>query len=426
LAVAAVLAAAPAAFAETVTFGPNSAAQPFHRWTVPARVCSATFDLYGAEGSGGVGGARVTTTLAVEPGTPYDVYVGSWGVVGRGGYNGGGDASGNGVGGGGATDVRTGAGLAERILVAGGGGGNGGRQHGGPGGLGGGGGLVGADGTEDTSAYYEGYGGSGGSATSGGAFGHGTIITGNPPPGAGDGAPGTLGIGGAGGVIPDAGAGGYGGGGGGGLYGGGGGGAGHPGGGGGGGSSLAAGGTVTPTSGGQGKAIITYFASASCSQAGGQPGGGQPGGGQPGGGTDRSKPRLRALALARHSFAAARSGPSISPDTKSTPRTGTKVSIRVSETSRVRFRVERKVTGRRLRGRCVRPGEFPGGKRCTRWAAVSGSFSVSAYAGKNTFVFRGRVGGRSLGAGDYRLSVKATDNARNTSSLKRAGFTIVR
>src|SRR5918997_1770339 len=106
LAVAAVLAAAPAAFAETVTFGPNSALEPFHRWTVPARVCSATFDLYGAEG-------------------------------------------------GGATDVRTGPTLAERILVAGGGGGNGGRHPSGVGGLGGSGGLVGADGTSDTSALYE-------------------------------------------------------------------------------------------------------------------------------------------------------------------------------------------------------------------------------------------------------------------------------
>ncbi len=109
-----------------MTFGPNSQLEPFNRWTVPARVCSATFDLYGAEGSGGIGGARITTTLTVKPGTLYYVFVGSWGTVGNGGYNGGGDASGNGVGGGGATDVRTGSSLSDRILVAGGGGGNGG------------------------------------------------------------------------------------------------------------------------------------------------------------------------------------------------------------------------------------------------------------------------------------------------------------
>ena len=145
-ATAAVLSLAPSASAETVTLGPNSESTPFATWTVPVNVCSATFDLYGAEGSGGVGGARVTTTLPVEPGAVYYLVVGSWGLVGHGGYNGGGAATGNGVGGGGATDVRTGPSLAERILVAGGGGGNGGE---GPGqGIGGGGGLVGATGTE--------------------------------------------------------------------------------------------------------------------------------------------------------------------------------------------------------------------------------------------------------------------------------------
>lgn len=157
MAAAAVLGAVSAASADTVTFGPNSPAEPFYPWTVPAKVCSATFDLYGAEGSSGNGGgARVTTTLAVEPGTPYYVVVGSWGVRGRGGYNGGGGASGGngvaaGVGGGGATDVRTGPSLAERILVAGGGGGDGGSD----GGLAGAAGLVGADGGDSEGGDFD-------------------------------------------------------------------------------------------------------------------------------------------------------------------------------------------------------------------------------------------------------------------------------
>ena len=80
------LVAAPTGSAETITLGPNSDADPFHSWAVPANVCNATFDLYGAEGSGGVGGARVTTTLSVTPGTVYYVYVGSWGVRGKGSW----------------------------------------------------------------------------------------------------------------------------------------------------------------------------------------------------------------------------------------------------------------------------------------------------------------------------------------------------
>jgi hypothetical protein len=40
-------------------------------------------------------------------------------------------------------------------------------------------------------------------------------------------------------------------------------------------------------------------------------------------------------------------------------------------------------------------------------------------------MFRGRVGGKSLQHGDYRLNTKATDNAHNASPLKRKGFEIV-
>src|SRR5215208_1378326 len=188
LAAAVMLAAAPAASADTLTLGPNSELEPFHSWTVPTQVCSATFDLYGAEGSGGVGGARVTTTLAVKPGTPYFIFVGRWGTIGNGGYNGGGDASGTGVGGGGATDVRIGPSLTNRILVAGGGGGNGGSGSG----DGGAGGLVGASGSSGGGGDVPGLGGGGGTALSGGAGGDGY--------GANDGAPGTLGRGGEGGL----------------------------------------------------------------------------------------------------------------------------------------------------------------------------------------------------------------------------------
>jgi hypothetical protein len=269
--VAVMLAAVTGASAQTVTytFPADTNVQPFYRWTVPAGVCLATFDLYGAEGSGGVGGAHVTSTIAVEPGAPYDVYVGDWGYRGRGGYNGGGGASSGGVGGGGATDVRDGPGLLDRLLVAGGGGGNGGEGSELVGGMGGLGGLPGQDGTR-VATPDSGRGGSGGTATAGGAAGD---------AGAGfRGEPGTLGVGGTGGAAyaenPNSG----GGGGGGGLYGGGGGGGGGgrystPGGGGGGGSSLTAGGTVDPMAhGGKGMAVINFEPSSDCDAAGGAPG----------------------------------------------------------------------------------------------------------------------------------------------------------
>ena len=263
-------ASAASAASVTYTFPPDTAIQPFYRWTVPAQVCSATFDLYGAEGSRGSGGAQVTSTIAVTPGATLDVYIGGQGYLGRAGYNGGGSAAGGGVGGGGATDVRDGPGLNDRLLVAGGGGGNGGYGDGTVTGIGGVGALLGQAGTQSARGYYSGGGGGGGTATNGGKGGH------HGPPvseGVWDGQPGRLGFGGAGGVPTfDVGPNVEGGGGGGGLWGGGGGGAGgsgYPGGGGGGGSSLTAGGTVSATSHiGNGEAIITYELSASCTANG--------------------------------------------------------------------------------------------------------------------------------------------------------------
>lgn len=262
---------ATAASAETVTytFPADTTLQPFYRWTVPAGVCLAKFDLYGAEGSSTAGGAHVSSTLAVKPGAAYDVYVGGQGYVGRGGYNGGGAAVGGGVGGGGATDVRDGPALTDRLLVAGGGGGRGGYGNRTTSGMGGVGALIGQDGTQRVMPYYDGGGGKGGTAIVGGAGG-----THGPPVSTYDGQAGTLGRGGAGGVPSSTDTGGEGGGGGGGLFGGGGGGAGganYSGGGGGGGSSLTAGGTVdSQPHPGNGKAEITFEASPNCN-AGGSP-----------------------------------------------------------------------------------------------------------------------------------------------------------
>ena len=134
----------------TLTFNCTGSAQT---WTVPAGVTSATVDAFGAQGgaglnaSGGLGG-RATASIPVTPGQTIQINVGcagksegsgsaTGGFVG-GGPGGTGATTDNGGGGGGASDVRTGAfGLADRVLVAGGGGGAG-CCDGGAGGAGGG------------------------------------------------------------------------------------------------------------------------------------------------------------------------------------------------------------------------------------------------------------------------------------------------
>ena len=248
------------------------------KWTVPAGVTTATFDLFGAQGGGGgtnqgVGGAgglggNARVTIPVVPGTVYQINVG-------GGGGGIGAGSSLGGGGGGASDVRVGTfTLAERIVVAGGGGGGGGGfsgqgQDGGTGGAGGG--ADGIAGTNGVTSSGAGGGGGGGTQASGGTEGAGGFggFNASMPGAAGVGGHGEIGGNGAGGGFNGGGAGGGssagtgagagGGGGGGGYFGGGGAGSGRGGGGGGGGggSSFGPAGTTFQTGVRSGDGLVT-------------------------------------------------------------------------------------------------------------------------------------------------------------------------
>jgi hypothetical protein len=93
----------------------------------------------------------------------------------------------------------------------------------------------------------------------------------------------------------------------------------------------------------------------------------------------------------------------------------------------VRFTVERARPGRRVRGRCVKPTRRNRTRRkCTRYVRQRGSFTVAAGAGETRFRFTGRLRGRKLRPGRYRLVAVATDDTGKRSAPKRARFTIVR
>ena len=210
----------------TQTFEFTGSAQS---WQVPTGVNKISFKVYGASGGRGGAGGEVIGELTNLPAILY-LYVGGQGIEGNyapGGFNGGGATTGNRGNegsGGGASDIRFGSSLSDRVVVAGGGGGAGG-YAGAPGGMGGG--LV-----AEAGGSGQGGGGGGGTQTSGGSAGY---SNGGSPATSG-----SFGVGGTGGYSWNAG----GGGGGGGWYGGGGGGPDDnsccsDGGGGGGGSSYA-------------------------------------------------------------------------------------------------------------------------------------------------------------------------------------------
>jgi glycine rich protein len=454
LAILAWIAPAQPASAATNTFGFTGGEQTF---TVPAGVKSLRVVAVGAKGGkgsdvdnrigapGGVGD-RVEAVLKVTPGQVLFIEVGGTGVdapsfkSGRGfyggafnggGFNGGGSANrGNystgGGGGGGATDIRTCARLARscagrpsslrsRLLVAGGAGGGGdeGRGYQPTGGEGGDAGKTGRPGSSPGCApgatpagATPGQGGGAGTAARGGAGG----LAGSG--GAPAGNPGTFGQGGA------AGSGGSnsqysqaGGGGGGGYYGGGAGGgaSGCFAGGGGGGSSFAdfskaSGVTVATDTTGMPSVTVTE-------------------------GTTNVLPAISRPTLSNKTFAAEESGPS-AYTVKRKARLGTEVSFKLNEAAKVRFTVTRRAKGRKVKhGKktvCAKPTrKNHKRKRCARAVTLKGSFSRNGVAGKNSFHFTGRLNGRKLKPGRYRLVATPSAGGKRGKPTS-SGFRIIR
>jgi hypothetical protein len=173
--------------------------------------------------------------------------------------------------------------------------------------------------------------------------------------------------------------------------------------------------TVTATD----SAGVTASAQVPVTVTGGGAGPGAPGG-----------EAITALSLAPTAFRAAGSGSSVTAVVAAGRRrrsarpvaTGATVSFALSAAGSVRFTVERAKGGRKVRGSCVAPRRGNrSARRCTRWIGVRGSFTRTGAAGANGFHFSGRVNGRALAAGGYRLV-----GSGGAQSVRRAAFTIKR
>jgi hypothetical protein len=120
---------------------------------------------------------------------------------------------------------------------------------------------------------------------------------------------------------------------------------------------------------------------------------------------DRQKPVLTMLKAKPKRFRAA---------TKRRPKRGTNVSFTLSEEATVRLTVERcaKRAGKRKRGRCV------------RWRTRKGGLTKPGVKGANKIRFNGRLRGKALKAGRYRIVLKPTDGAGNVGKVVRAAIVI--
>jgi hypothetical protein len=140
---------------------------------------------------------------------------------------------------------------------------------------------------------------------------------------------------------------------------------------------------------------------------------------------DSVAPVLGSLALSTAAFRAAASGPSLVA--RRHPRVGTRVSYTLSEPARVGFAVQARRRGRRVGRRCRKPTRGNQLRRsCKRWVRVRGAVSVQGGLGPNSFRFSGRLRGRKLRPGHYRLVARATDAASNRGRAVVRRFRIVR
>jgi hypothetical protein len=144
------------------------------------------------------------------------------------------------------------------------------------------------------------------------------------------------------------------------------------------------------------------------------------------GGSTQSTPKavaavLSALAISPTAFHAAPKGASISKATKK--KYGAKVSYRDSEAATTTFTVYREETGRKQGHSCKKPSRSnKHGKRCTTLKRI-GTFTHIDLAGADSLHFSGRINGKKLAKGSYRLQAVA-GNAAGTSATVSAKFEV--
>ena len=140
----------------------------------------------------------------------------------------------------------------------------------------------------------------------------------------------------------------------------------------------------------------------------------------PSGTDDSVAPAITRLGLSPTAFRAAPSGPALAA------LAGARLSLALSEAATVTFRVVRPTAGRQVAGHCRRPTVRNADRpRCSRWTPLRGRTVRSLPAGQTALRYRGRLAGRTLRPGRYRLVARARDAADNLSRQRSATFFVL-
>jgi uncharacterized repeat protein (TIGR01451 family) len=140
---------------------------------------------------------------------------------------------------------------------------------------------------------------------------------------------------------------------------------------------------------------------------------------------DRTPPTFVALLMPNTAFAVDRAGRSETLVAATARKKGTAFRYTLSEPARVVFRIDRKMTGRRVGKACRKPTRRNRHARtCTRYVS-QGAFAQNSIVGPNVRKWSGKLGAKSLTRGRYRATVVATDAAGKVAVGRQLNFRIV-
>ena len=137
-------------------------------------------------------------------------------------------------------------------------------------------------------------------------------------------------------------------------------------------------------------------------------------------------PVIEALTLTKKKFRAAGSTPKKGAAKSKAPSVGTAFRYRLSEASKVRLEIERRLPGRRVGTTCKKPTKSNAKRKsCARFQKLGPLPAVAGKAGGNTTKFSGRLKGKPLSPGPYRVTAVATDPAGGRSAPRSAAFRVI-
>jgi hypothetical protein len=119
--------------------------------------------------------------------------------------------------------------------------------------------------------------------------------------------------------------------------------------------------------------------------------------------------QIQSLAVKPGTFRAGNvTGALASRKKKAAAPVGATVSYALSAAGTAEFSIERQTTGRKAGKKCVKQtATNKTHKKCSSYKLLKGSFSAAGAAGTNSFKFSGKLGGRILKPGSYRLTGSA-------------------